>query len=153
MALPTVGSTNPWVASAMARRDVDRLEQIRADRGATSGDGVEPAELGVGAEPAGDPVDPLELAAQDLGGRHQHVAVGHDHLDGRSERPGSIHAGRPVGRAQVEPLVTGAGSRALCGADAGGLSEADPEAAPPPGPVSPATVPPVPVLLLEPVVA
>ena len=95
--------------------DVDCFEEVHADlrRSACACPRVEPAELGITPEPAGDAVDPRELVLEQLRRPYQHAAVGDDELRDGAERPGAVEP-LDVGagarrRHQLDPLVTGGG--------------------------------------------
>ena len=65
MALPTVGSTAPWVRLGHCVGDVESFEEQGRDLDGAARVGVEVRELGVGTEAAAGTVDGLDLVAQD----------------------------------------------------------------------------------------
>ena len=105
--------------------DRHRLEQLVADPYLPSPGPVEPGDLGVGTEPAGQQVHPVELVVQHPRSGHPGVGVGEHQFGDGTERPGAVDGeGAPVGgdrhRAQLPPVRTRAGAWVRTGAVTGG---------------------------------
>ena len=116
-------------------RHVDRLEEITTDHDLRTRGGVEPAQLRVAPEAAGHKVDALELPLEQFRCREECVIVRDDLCD-RAEGVGPVNVlavdgGVGLGH-QVDPLVTGGGAEAACGAVDGGLREFEELGAPAP---------------------
>ena len=115
MATPTVGSTNPSVASAMASATSIASKRSGLDHDLTAGGGVEPAQVRVAPEPAGHQVDALELTFEHFRCFEECSGVGDQLCDG-AERPGPVDVlavgrRRQASAIKLDPLVTGGRSR------------------------------------------